>query len=56
MKRFVTILLLALAAVLTTCTPCEAKKREVVVASVFVRALSTLRYDSCEFYESDVIA
>ena len=28
MKRFVTILLLALAAVLTTCTPCEAKRHD----------------------------
>lgn len=36
MKKFICIILLAVAAVLTTCTPCEAKgKHETVVASVF---------------------
>lgn len=57
MKKFICIILLAVAAVLTTCTPCEAKgKHETVVASVFVKNWLPLCYDSCNFSKSDMIA
>ena len=55
MKRFFTILQLALAAVLTAYTPCEAKKHEVVVASMFVNTFMTANCDSCDICKSDMI-
>lgn len=58
MKKFIYILVLAVVAMLTTCTPCEAKgKHETVVASVFVKYLSFFpSYEKSEAYESDKIA